>query len=107
DPYVGKQSASVTLAGTTARGLSQSGIGVAKGKRYDGYLYLSGDPGAKVQVALIWGPGPADRQTVALPAPAADWRRVPFSFTPAAGSSDARLEITGTGSGRFRVDAVS
>src|SRR6059058_2015006 len=41
DPYVGKQSASVAVAGDEPRGLGQSGIGIAKGKRYDGYLYLS------------------------------------------------------------------
>jgi alpha-N-arabinofuranosidase len=105
DPYVGKQSASVTVAGDEPRGFGQSGIGITKGKRYDGYLYLSGDPGAKVQVGLIWGAGPQDRQVVALPATAGGWRRVPFSFAPAADSTDARFEVTGTG--RFRVAAVS
>jgi alpha-N-arabinofuranosidase len=107
DPYVGKQSASVALVGDTPRGLGQSGIGAARGKRYDGYLYLSGDPGAKVQVALIWGPGRADRQSVALPTPTSEWRRIPFSFAPTANSADARFEISGTGSGHFRVAAVS
>jgi alpha-N-arabinofuranosidase len=107
DPYVGKQGASVALVGDTPRGLGQSGIGIARGKHYDGYLYLSGDPGAKVQVALIWGPGRTGRQSVALPGPTSDWRRIPFSFSPAADSADARLEITGTGSGGFRVAAVS
>jgi alpha-N-arabinofuranosidase len=107
DPYVGKQSATVALVGDTPRGLGQSGIGIARGKHYDGYLYLSGDPGAKVQVALIWGPGRTGRQSVELPGPTSDWRRIPFSFSPAADSADARLEITGTGSGGFRVAAVS
>ena len=60
-----------------------------------------------MQVALIWGDGPRDRQVVALPAPTADWRRVPFSFTPVADAVGARLEITGTGTGHFRVGAVS
>jgi alpha-N-arabinofuranosidase len=107
DPYVGKQSPSVAVTAEAPRGLGQSGIGVASGKRYDGYLYLTGDPGAKVQVALVWGSGPKDRESVALPAPTSDWWRVPFSFSPTANSTDARLEITGTGSGRFRVAAVS
>lgn len=107
DPYVGKQSASVSLAGDSPRGLGQSGIGIARGKRYDGYLYLSGDGGAKVQVSLIWGPGPIGRETVTLPAPTSGWQRLPFSFTPTADATDARFEITGTGNGRFRVAAVS
>jgi alpha-N-arabinofuranosidase len=107
EPYVGKQSPSVALTNDGRRGLGQAGIGVARGKRYEGYLYLSGDAGAKVQVSLIWGPGPKDRETVALPAPTSAWQRVPFSFTPGASSGDARFEITGSGSGRFRVAAVS
>jgi alpha-N-arabinofuranosidase len=107
DSYVGKQSPSVAVTAEAPHGLGQSGIGVASGRRYDGYLYLSGDPGAKVHVALVWGSGPKDRESVALPAPTSEWRRVPFSFSPTANSTDARLEITGTGSGRFRVAAVS
>ena len=34
-------------SGDSPRGLGQSGIGIARGKRYDGYLYLSGDPVAQ------------------------------------------------------------
>lgn len=107
DPFVGTQSPSVAVTGDTPRGLSQAGIGIAKGKRYDGSLWLSGDAGAAVTVSLVWGAGPADRQAVALPAPGGIWQRVGFSFTPPADSLDARIEITGTGTGRFRVAAVS
>ncbi|MEO8113133.1 MAG: alpha-N-arabinofuranosidase, partial [Phenylobacterium sp.] len=106
-PYAGAQSASVALVAGQHRGLSQSGIGVAKAKRYDGYVLLSGDPNAKVEVSLVWGPGAADRQTIALPAPDRGWKRAPFSFTPTADAADARLEITGLGSGRFRIGAAS
>lgn len=107
DPFVGEQSPSVAVDPSTPRGLGQSGLGVAKGKRYDGYLWLSGDPTAKVEVALVWGNRPADRQTVEMPTPGPEWRKVPFSFTPTVDSADARFEITGVGTGRFRVDAVS
>lgn len=106
DPLVGKQSPSVAVA-AAPRGLAQSGFAVTGGKRYDGYLWLSGDPGAKVEVALVWGSGAAARQTLALPAPGGSWLRAPFSFTPAADTANARLEITGTGTGRFRVAAAS
>lgn len=107
DPFVGARSPSVTVSGDVPHGMSQAGIGIAKGKRYDGYLWLSGDAGAAVTVSLIWGADPADRQAVALPSPGANWQRVPFSFTPGKDSLDARLEITGTGIGRFRVAAIS
>ncbi|MCW3846031.1 alpha-N-arabinofuranosidase [Sphingomonas sp. LB-2] len=107
DPFAGKQCASVAVAGETPRGLGQSGFGVAAGKRYDGSLWLSGDAGARVTVSLIWGDGPNDRQSVTLPAPGAGWQRVTFEFTPGADSSGARIEIVGTGTGRFRVAAAS
>jgi len=106
-PYVGAQSPRVAVDPAVRKGFSQAGIGLAGNKRYDGYLWLSGDAGAKVEVALVWGPGPADRQVVALPAPGAEWTRATFSFTPAADATDARLEITGLGSGAFRVGTVS
>ena len=106
-PFVGLQSASVALSGSAPRGFGQDGIGVARGRRYTGHLWLSGDPGASVTVTLIWGVGPADRQTVTLSAPGQEWQRAAFAFAPAADTLDARLEITGTGSGRFRVGAIS
>jgi alpha-N-arabinofuranosidase len=107
NPFVGKHSPSVVVDQAKPRGFGQSELGVARNKRYDGYLWLSGDADTKVDVALIWGDGPNERQVAALPAAAAEWRRMPFSFTPTAHSDHARLEITGTGSGRFRVGAVS
>ncbi len=107
DPYVGTQSPRVGVAGETGRGFGQSGIGVARGKRYTGYLWLSGDSGAAVKVALIWGDRAQDRQIVSLPASMAGWQQADFEFTPTADSKDARFEITGTGTGSFRIGAVS
>lgn len=106
-PFVGKQSPRVVLNGAEVRGFGQSGIGVAAGTPYVGHLWLAGDPGAKVQVALIWGEGKADRRIISLPTPGKDWQRVEYAFTPTRDAADARLEITGTGAGAFRVDAVS
>jgi alpha-N-arabinofuranosidase len=107
DPYVGKQCASVAVDATIPRGFGQDGLGVTRNRRYTGRLSLSGDPGVKVQVVLVWGAGPEDRQIVTLPAPEAAWKSVPFELTAGADSSDARLEITGTGRGTFRVGVVS
>ena len=105
--YVGVHSPTVAVDPVAAHGFGQTGIGIAKGKIYAGHLRLAGDPNARVQVALIWGDGPDQRQVVALPAPTADWQSVPFQFTPGADADNARFEITGTGQGRFRVGAVS
>lgn len=107
DPYVGAQSASVSLDGSAPRGFGQAGIGLTKGKTYRGHMVISGDVGTKVQVALIWGGRPNDRQSVTLPALTSEWRSVPFELIAGADSTDAQLEITGTGKGRFRVGTVS
>jgi alpha-L-arabinofuranosidase len=107
DPYVGAQSAAVALAATTPRGFGQAGIGVAKGMTYKGHIVLDGDAGARVQVALIWGAAAEERQSVTLPASGPGWQSIPFEFTAGADSTDARLEITATGTGRLRVGVVS
>ncbi|MCI4589508.1 alpha-N-arabinofuranosidase [Sphingobium sp. BYY-5] len=107
DPFVGTHSPKVAVLGDSPRGFSQGGMGVVAGKAYVGRIFLSGDSGAKVQVALVWGDGPQDRQVVRLPAPGAKWTELPFRFTAGKASSDARLEVTGTGSEHFRVGAVS
>lgn len=107
DPFVGAQSPRVVVDAAAPRGFGQSGIDVAGGRLYRGHLQLRGDAGAKVQVALIWGNGPSDRAVVRLPVPGAQWREVPLEFTAGATAADARLEITGTGSGSFWIGAVS
>lgn len=106
-PYVGDHSPRITVETSTPRGLSQAGIGLAKGRRYDGYVVFDGAPSTKLEATLVWGPGPDDRQAIALPAPGADWRKADISFTSPVDTVDARLEITGLGAGSFRVGVVS
>lgn len=107
DPYVGRQSASVVVDGAKPLGFGQGGIGLVKGKRYVGHVVLSGDSTARVQVMLVWGSGPDDRQTVSLPQPTSSWQSAPFELTSGADATDAHFEITGTGSGKFRIGVVS
>ena len=108
-PYVGTQSARIAVSPDHVTGIGQSGIEVVRGRRYVGKLRLSGEPGVAVTVALVWGDRPQDRQVVSLPTPGADWSEASFAFTPTVAASDARLEITGTGTGPgvFRVGVVS
>jgi alpha-L-arabinofuranosidase len=105
--YVGEWSPSVRVDGTTPHGISQAGIALKAGRSYTGRVALSGTPGAKVAVSLIWGPNPGDRQTVAAPALTAAYVKVPLAFVSRAEAADGRLEIIGTGSGSFHVGAVS
>jgi alpha-N-arabinofuranosidase len=107
DPYVGAQSVAVALRGPAPHGFYQGGIGLAKDRAYTGHVVIQGSAGAKVQVALVWGPAPDQRQTVELPALDKAWKSLPFAFIAAADASDARFEIAATGDGAFRVGAVS
>jgi alpha-N-arabinofuranosidase len=107
DPYVGKQDVAIALDPAMARGISQAGLGVAKGKRYVGHAQLSGEGQAKVQAILVWGAGQADRQVIDLPPPAAGWHEVSFAFTPGADTADARFDLVASGSGRLRIGVVS
>ena len=57
-PWVGEHSPVVALAGTAPRGIRQSGLVLRAGTRYTGRVVLSGDPAAKVEVSVAWGPTP-------------------------------------------------
>jgi len=107
DAYVGTHSPCVALDAATARGFGQDGLGVVKGRLYKGHLFLHGDAGASVQVALTWGSNPEDRQVVGMPVPGPAWREAGFEFTAGADAADARIEISGVGAGTLCIGAVS
>ena len=98
-PFVGDQSPRIELGATTPHGIRQSGLALVKGKKYTGRIYLRGTPGSKVSVALIWGKGANDRQTIFLATLSEVYNKFPLSFTSQADSEDGTLEITGTGHG--------
>jgi len=106
-PYAGDHSPRIALAGSDPRGVLQSGLSVVAGKDYTGRIVIALPAGAQGQVALIWGDGPNDRQSVKLPATGSVWKTVNFSFRPALATDQARLEIAATGSGDMRIGAVS
>ncbi len=107
DAYTGDQSPSVVLSPQEPHGLRQSGVTVHKGKTYTGRIVLAGTPGTILKVALIWGGGVSDRQTITLPALGRQYRKFPLHFSATAESENATLEITGSGKGEFHVGAVS
>jgi alpha-N-arabinofuranosidase len=78
-----------------------------KGKRYAGRIWLRGTPGSKVTVALIWGDGDSDRQTLTFAALISAYRKFPLTFTSQADTNEAKLQITGSGSGDFHIGTVS
>ena len=105
--YVGEQSVRVKLDKSTAHGITQSGIGLGKGRKYTGRVILSGDPGTRVTVSLIWGDNPGEKESVTIPALSKNYKKYPISFTSGATITQARFEITGTGTGSFLIGTAS
>jgi len=106
-PYTGDQTPLVRVDGKQRHGTGEGGIVVRAGKAYTGRIVLAGSPTAAVQVTLIWGDSPADRQTITISTLGPAYRKFPLHFTAKADNDNARIEITGTGSGSFHIGAVS
>ena len=106
-PWAGEHSPAVKVAGAAPHGIRQSNLVLRSGKAYTGRVILAGDPGVKVEVSLVWGANPADRQTVPISSLSSSYAKFPLKFTSQADSADGRLEITGTGAGSFHIGAVS
>ena len=105
-PFVGDHSPKIQLDTSTPHGIRQASLSLINGKQYTGRIYLRGTPGTKVNVSLIWGDGGDDRATAAFSL-TNGYKKFPLSFTSKADTSNAALEISGTGSGDFHVGAVS
>jgi len=106
--YASDHAPLVTLAGAEPHGIVQSGIALKGGVGTVGRIVIAGDPGARVAVSLVWGPGATDRQTIQLAPLTSQWATQRLKFArPATRTDSARLEITGTGRGAFRIGAVS
>jgi alpha-L-arabinofuranosidase len=104
-PFAGAHAPAVHLGGHQPRGISQDGLALVPGKTYEGRIVLAGDTRVTVTVRLVPDDGRALVRT--LTGLAADFRTYPLSFEGASASDNARLEITGTGNGTFRIGAVS
>jgi len=111
-PFVGEHSPLIVLGGEEPRGILQDGVVFEKGASYKGRIHLAGDPRAKVFVRVCWSDsgGNLKAATVVPIAEAgqlsSEFRRFDFALV-ADESGAARFEIVGTGSGWFKVGAVS
>ena len=91
-PYVGDHSPAITLSATEPHGIQQAGLAVRAGRTYTGRIVVAGPAGARVNVSLIWGPAPADRQTVHV---AGAWPRVPHGAAALHGRRRQRRRAAG------------
>ncbi len=107
-PFTGGHTPRVTLDGRGPHGLVQGELALIEGREYVGRVVLAGDASAApVRVSLVWGDGADGRQTLAVDGLGRDFRTVPFAFRAGASTGDARLEITSSGRGSFRIGTVS
>lgn len=105
--YVGEHSPEVRLEASTLHGIRQAGLPLQKGKVYVGHIVLAGDTGAHVSVSLVWGTDAAARQSIEMGPLSDEYSTTSLRFTSDGDNPDGRLEITGTGTGSFRIGAVS
>jgi len=106
-PYVGEWSPLIRVEAATLHGITQTGIMLVAGRAYTGRVALAGGPDAKVDVSLVWGPNPDDRQTISIHALTANYAKFPLKFTAKAETNQGRFEIVGSGSGTFHIGAAS
>jgi len=107
DSYVGDHTPQITI-GSVPTGLAQGELGIVKGKTYTGRVILGGDPSAApIQVSLVWGDKRRQRKTVTIKTLTQAYRAYPFKFKAGASTDQARLEIVGTGQGRFKIGTAS
>ena len=107
DPYTGKQTPLIRLAGQEPRGIRQGGLVLRQAKDYSARVVLQGEPGATVAVSLVWGSGPGERQTIPIAGLRGSYAKFPVRFTVGGDTDDGYIEIVGTGNGSFHVGAVS
>ena len=79
-------------------GIRQRDLGLVAGKNYQGYLWAKPlNQRAEIEVTLVWGEGPADRETIKLKFSGRNYTRKTFSFIPQSSTDSGALEIRVSG----------
>jgi len=105
--FVGEHTPRINLDGRKPLGIMQSNLGLVKGKKYDGRVILAGDSWLKVQVSLVWGARPGDRQTITISNLTNEYKKTTFSFNAGVDTDYGRLEIVSQDKGTLYVGAAS
>jgi alpha-N-arabinofuranosidase len=102
NPFVGKHTPLIANGG----GIRQLDLGLIKGKKYVGYIYLKAkEEKANVTVSLVWGDGEAEKESIQLSA-GKEYSKHLFVFTAGADTDKGKLEIRTT-EGNCLVGTVS
>ncbi len=104
NPFVGEHAPRLIAPA----GIAQGGLGLVEGKAYTGRVVLAGTKGAgPVEVALVWGEGEMNRQSLRVATLNEKYSTYPLRFTAGANTETGRLEIAARGKGSVLVGAVS
>jgi alpha-L-arabinofuranosidase len=105
-PFTGIHAPVVHLPGNDTRaGISQEGLALVQGRAYTGRVVLASDPGVSVMVRVVGDSAEVTPLVSVLPD--RQYATFPFRFVSPSSSSNARIEIVGTGTGSFEIGAVS
>ena len=106
-PFTGEHTP-VVAATPQGDGLSQERLGLVRGRRYLARVVLAGvSEAGPVHVALTWGTGASDRESLAVKRLTPEYESTTLTFTAQGSTDNGRLEIVGYGQGAFRIGAVS
>ena len=107
-PFVGAQSPESWLpAAMRPRASAQDGLAVSARRIHRPHRAVGRREAAPIDVSLVWGERPADRQTVTVKVVGPDVPHVPLSFTAGATTERGRWKSSARGKGAFRVGTVS
>jgi alpha-N-arabinofuranosidase len=105
--FTGEHSPRISASENEARGFWQDRLSLLKGKEYTGRIVLAGEGNVTVEATLVWGEDSGDRQSVEIKKLSKEYQTYELAFMAGQNTTNARLEITGTGEGAFWVGAVS
>ncbi len=91
EPFVGRHTPVIQ----TASGMRQRGLGLIVQKSYEGYIWIkpASDKGVNVEVSLVWGHAPTQREANYLTVNANRYIQCPLRFTAGVSTDEAMLEV--------------
>ena len=104
DSFVGDHTPLVAVGS----GIRQAGLGLVKGKRYTGYIWIKpASQSTTVEVSLRWGDDPKDFERTTATNATKRYRQSNFEFTSDGRTDEGVLEVKVTGGSACLVGTVS
>ena len=105
--FTGEHSPKINVEPTILHGIQQQGFSLTKGKKYQGYIFLSAMPGISISLSLYKNQKKENADVIILKNITSSYKKYPFTFIAKEDTENAMLEITGMGNGSFNIGAIS